>query len=213
MASINTKVLVEILFKRLTCKSDGQSPGSSIGPHWAPLSASAQGYSRPPDAPQAIASHLTPETSPQVRGLLCSFEQGEIPWHWQLAWDGARWTEDRLQNGMEFWWNGMRSVLDGSKKTSASAGQSRGRSCCTESKVAARALARALSWALAGCSEFEARYDWDGGLGPCLEPTRSLAPVLFRPFSVMIFAVTCWWASFIPGPITCLVQDWAASNK
>lgn len=95
MASINTKVHVDIFFKRLTCKSDIQSPGSSI-PHWAPLSASAQGYSRPSDASQAFASHLTPETSPQAQELLCSFQPGEIPWHWQLAWDGARWTEDRL---------------------------------------------------------------------------------------------------------------------
>lgn len=95
MASANTNVHVEILFKRLTCKSDIQSPGSSI-PHWAPLSASAQGYSRPSDAPQAMASHLTPETSPQAQGLLCSSQPGEIPWRWQLAWDGARWTEDRL---------------------------------------------------------------------------------------------------------------------
>ncbi|EWG40694.1 hypothetical protein FVEG_15162 [Fusarium verticillioides 7600] len=53
-----------------------------------------------------------------------------------------------------------------------------------------------------------------GGLGPpCLEPTRSLAPVPFRPLSVMIVAVTCWGACFIPGPITCLVQDWATSSE
>jgi hypothetical protein len=66
IASNSTKLRVEIiLFKRLTCKSDIQSPGSST-PHWAPLSASAQGYPRPSDAPRAIASHFTPETSPQA---------------------------------------------------------------------------------------------------------------------------------------------------
>ena len=97
MASINTNVHVEILFKRLTCKSDIQSPGSSI-PHWAPLSASAQGYSRPSDAPQAMAS-LRPPLRPRDFSVLPS--QGKS--HGTGSWHGMAPVGLKIASNMA--WN------------------------------------------------------------------------------------------------------------